>query len=57
MTSETFDLHVSKNLNISKMTQDIGKLKTPLRLVWKCSVAFKIRYFKSVEAYSITFYG
>ena len=22
--------------------QDIEKLKTPLRLVWKCSVAFKI---------------
>ena len=43
MTSETPNLHVSKNLNISKMKQDIEKLKTPLRLVWKCcSVVFKI---------------
>ena len=43
MTSETPNLHVSKNLNISKTKQDIEKLKTPLRLVWKCcSVAFKI---------------
>ena len=25
-----------KNLNISKTKQDIEKLKTPLRLVWKC---------------------
>ena len=32
MTSETPNLHVSKNLNISKMEQDIEKLKTPL--VW-----------------------
>ena len=31
------------NLNISKTKQDIDKLKTPLRLVWKCcSVVFKI---------------
>ena len=44
MTSETLKLHVSKNFNISKTKQDIKKLKTPLRLVWKCcSVAFKIR--------------
>ena len=43
MTSETRNLHVSKNLNISKTTQDIEKLKSPLRLVWKCcSVVFKI---------------
>ena len=43
MTSETPNLHVSKKLNISKTKQDIEKLKTPLRLVWKCcSVVFKI---------------
>ena len=44
MTSETPNLHVSKNLNISKTKQDIEKLKTPLlRLVWKCcSDAFQI---------------
>ena len=43
MTSETPNLHVSKNLNISKTKQDIEKLKTPLRLVWKCcSIVFKI---------------
>ena len=43
MTSETPYLHVSKNLNISKTKQDIEKLKTPLRLVWKCcSIVFKI---------------
>ena len=43
MTSETPNLHVSKNPNISKTKQDIEKLKTPLRLVWKCcSVVFKI---------------
>ena len=46
MTSETPrlpSLHVSKNLNISKTKQDVEKLKTPLRLVWKCcSVVFKI---------------
>ena len=43
MTSETPNLHVSKNLNISKTKQDIEKLKTPLRLVWKCcAVVFKI---------------
>ena len=36
MTSETPNLHVSKNLNISKTKQDIEKLKTLLRLVWKC---------------------
>ena len=43
MTSETPNLHVSKNLNISITKQDIEKLKTPLRLVWKCcSVVFKI---------------
>ena len=42
MTSETPNLHVSKNLNISRTKQDIEKLKTPLRLVWKCSVVFKI---------------
>ena len=43
MTSETPNLHVSKNLNISKTKEDIEKLKTPLRLVWKCcSVVFKI---------------
>ena len=35
MTSETPNLHVSKNLNISKTKQDIEKLKTALRLVWK----------------------
>ena len=34
MTSETPNLHVSKNLNVSKTKQDIEKLKTPLRLVW-----------------------
>ena len=43
MTSEPLNLHVSKNLNISKTKQDIEKLKTLLRLVWKCcSVEFKI---------------
>ena len=43
MTSKTPNLHVSKNYNISKTKQDIEKLKTPLRLVWKCcSVVFKI---------------
>ena len=43
MMSETPNLHVSKNLNISRTKQDIEKLKTPLRLVWKCcSVVFKI---------------
>ena len=43
MTSETPNLQVSKNLNISKTEQDIEKLKTPSRLVWKCcSVVFKI---------------
>ena len=43
MTPETPNWHVSKNLNISKTKQDIEKLKTPLRLVWKCcSVVFKI---------------
>ena len=43
MTSETPNLHVSKNLDISKMKQDIEKLKTPLMIVWKCcSDAFKI---------------
>ena len=43
MTSETPNLHVSKNLNISKTKQDIEKLKTLLRLVSKCcSDAFKI---------------
>ena len=43
MTSETPNLHVSKNLNISKTKQDIEKLKTSLRLEWKCcSVVFKI---------------
>ena len=43
MTSETPNLHVSKNLNISRTKQDIEKLKTPLRLVLKCcSVVFKI---------------
>ena len=37
------NLHVSKNLNISKTKQDSEKLKTPLRFVWKCcSVVFKI---------------
>ena len=43
MTSETPNLHVLKNLNISKTAKDIEKLKTPLRLVWKCcSDAFQI---------------
>ena len=43
MTSETPNLHFSKNPNISETKQDIEKLKTLLRLVWKCcSVAFKI---------------
>ena len=43
MTSETSNLHVVKNLNISKTEKDIEKLKTPLRLVWKCcSDAFQI---------------
>ena len=43
MTSETPNLHVLKNLNISKTEKDIEKLKTPLRLVWKCcSDAFQI---------------
>ena len=36
MTSETSNLHVSKNLNISKTKHDIEKLKTPSRRVWKC---------------------
>ena len=43
MTSETPNLHALKNLNISKTEKDIEKLKTPLRLVWKCcSDAFQI---------------
>ena len=42
MTSETPNLHVVKNLNISKTEKDIEKLKTPLKLVWKCSDAFQI---------------
>ena len=43
MTSETSNLHVSKNLSISKTKQDIEKLKTPSRLVWTCcSDALKI---------------
>ena len=43
MTSETPNLHVLKNLNISKTEKDIEKLKTPLRLVCKCcSDAFQI---------------
>ena len=43
MTSETPNLHVLKNLNISKTAKDIEKMKTPLRLVWKCcSDAFQI---------------
>ena len=43
MTSETPNLHVLKNLNISKTEKDIEKLKTPLRLVWKCCFdAFQI---------------
>ena len=43
MTSETPSLHASKNLNIFKTKQDIEKLKTPLRLAWKCcSALFKI---------------
>ena len=43
MTSETPNLHVLQNLNISKPEKDIEKLKTPLRLVWKCcSDAFQI---------------
>ena len=43
MTSETPNLHVLKNLNISKTEKDMEKLKTPLRLVWKCcSDAFQI---------------
>ena len=43
MTSQTPNLHVSKNLNVSKTKQDIEKLKTPLRLIWKyCSDVFKI---------------
>ena len=58
MTSETRNLHVLKNLNISKTKQDIEKLKTPLRLAWKCcSVVLKIGskifslqwHFKSLE--------
>ena len=62
MTSETPNLHVSKNLNISKTKQDIEKLKTPLRLVWKCcSVELKIGskifslqwYFNQVSALPI----
>ena len=43
MTSETPNLHVLGNLNISKTEKDIEKLKTPLRLIWKCcSDAFQI---------------
>ena len=43
MTSETPNLHVLKNLNISKTEKDIEKPRTPLRLVWKCySDAFQI---------------
>ena len=33
--SETSNLHVSKNQNISKAKQDIDKLKTPLRFALK----------------------
>ena len=44
MTTEIPNLHSSKNLDISKMKQDIKKLKTPFRPICKCcSVAFKIR--------------
>ena len=43
MTSETPNLHVLKNLNISKTEKDIEKLTTPLRLIWQCcSDAFQI---------------
>ena len=35
-TSKTSNLHVVKNLDISKTKQDIKRLKTPLRLVRKC---------------------
>ena len=44
MTSETSNLHVSKNLNISRTKQDIEKLKTPLRLVWKCCSVISFLY-------------
>ena len=43
MTTETPNLHISKNQNISKTKQDIEKLTTPLRFVWKCCCdVFKI---------------
>ena len=43
MTSETPNLHFSKNQNTSKTKQDIEKLKTPLRFDWKrCSDALEI---------------
>ena len=43
MTSETPNLHVSKNLNISKTKQGTEKLKTPLRLLWKCVVLMRLK--------------
>ena len=64
MTSETPNLHVSKNLNISQTKQDIEKLKPPLRLAWKCcSVVFKIGskifslqwHFQTTAAYTVMF--
>ena len=42
MTSETPNLHISKTLNISNTKQDIEKLKTPLRLVWKSGIKIRI---------------
>ena len=43
LSSFLIPLHVSKNLNISKTKQDIEKLITSLRFVWKCCFdAFKI---------------
>ena len=58
MTSETPNLHVSKKLNISKTKQDIEKLKTPLRLVWKCcSDAFQIRSTIFCRRGTLTFFG
>ena len=53
MTSETPNLHVSKNLNISKMKQDIEKLKTPIRLVYENLVLMRIKFLNSDQRFFV----
>ena len=44
MTSRNTYFACFENLNISKTKQDMEKLKTSLRIIWKsCFVTFKIR--------------